>query len=212
MHRRIGKRNRERVERATVRLVERGGHGVLVPGGFILTATHCIDWSGTGGMVLGDVYPTGIETASGVKFRVGVYACDPVADIAVLGELENQECSDDADAFQGWCEQVEPVALCTSDIETGQPCPVFVYTHKHEWIAGSVTRFGALVQSSVALCAEDIESGTSGSPVVTGDGLLLGIVSNTSSHPAGASCGGMPVPYMSLPHWVLARTGLRLHE
>lgn len=57
--------------------------GVHVPGELILTATHCIDWSGTGGMVLGDEYPTDIETASGVKFRAGVCACDPVSDIAV---------------------------------------------------------------------------------------------------------------------------------
>ena len=49
--------SRRRVERATVRLVERGGQGVLVPGGFILTATHCINWCGTGMMALGEVYP-----------------------------------------------------------------------------------------------------------------------------------------------------------
>src|SRR5579862_4192191 len=84
----ISAENCRRVEAATVRLPEKGGCGVLVPGGFILTATHCIEWSGTGGMVLGDVYPTSIETASGAKFRVDVAACEPVADIAVLGELD----------------------------------------------------------------------------------------------------------------------------
>jgi hypothetical protein len=31
-----------RVENATVRLSDLGGLGVLVPGGFIATATHCI--------------------------------------------------------------------------------------------------------------------------------------------------------------------------
>jgi hypothetical protein len=210
VHCRIGKRNRERVERATVRLVERGGQGVLVPGEFILTATHCIAWSGTGGMALGDEYPTDIETASGVKFRAGVYSCDPVADIAVLGELDDQQCPDDAEAFEQWREQVEPVALSDHQFKAGQSCPVFIYTHKHEWIAGKVTRYGRFVGSGVALFAEGIESGTSGSPVVTADGLLLGIVSNASSDRAGAS-GSMPVAYMSLPHWVLARTGLRLH-
>src|ERR1039458_360260 len=76
----MSKESRTRVEQATVRLVEKGGRGVLVPGEFILTATHCIDWSGTGGMVLGDVYTAEIETASGAKFRLGAVACDPVSD------------------------------------------------------------------------------------------------------------------------------------
>jgi hypothetical protein len=45
---------------------------VLVPVEFIITATHCIDWSGTGGMAMGEVYTAEIETASGEKFRLGV--------------------------------------------------------------------------------------------------------------------------------------------
>lgn len=79
----ISEANRRRVEMATVRLPEKGGCGVLV-GEFILTATHCIDWSGTGGMALGDVYANAIRTASGAKFRLGVAACEPVSDIAAL--------------------------------------------------------------------------------------------------------------------------------
>jgi hypothetical protein len=53
----MSEESRTRVERATVRLVERGGRGVLVPGEFIITATHCIVWSGAGGMPMGDVDP-----------------------------------------------------------------------------------------------------------------------------------------------------------
>ena len=171
--------NRTRVEQATVQLVERGGRGVLAPGAFILSATHCIPWRGTGVMALGEVYPTEIETPSGVKFRVGVDACDPVADIAALGELDNQEFPDDADRFEEWRGSVKPVPLNYRWIEPEQVEPVFIYTHKREWIAGSVTRFGFdIPYSSVALLVERIESGMSGSPVVTADGLLLGIVSN----------------------------------
>lgn len=180
--------SRTRVETATVHLVERGGQGVLVPGEFIITATHCIDWTGTGGMVLGDVYPIEIETASGAKFRLGPVACEPVSDMAVLGELDNQQCPDDAEAFEQWREQVEPVPLSTRQLEVGQSCPIFILTHKRKWIAGRVTRYGIPGQppgSSVALFAEGIESGTSGSPVVTANGLLLGIVSHTSSHRPG---------------------------
>src|SRR5262245_38143525 len=42
------------VQLATVQIQKKGGRGVLVPGGFVLTAAHCVEWSPEGGMVLGD--------------------------------------------------------------------------------------------------------------------------------------------------------------
>jgi hypothetical protein len=189
--------NRKRVELATVQLVEQGGRGVLVPGELILTATHCIPWRGTGMMALGEVYQTEIETSRGAKFRLGAYACDPVADIAALGELDDQECPDDADRFEEWRGSVEPVPLNYRPIEPGQVEPVFIYTHKGEWIEGTVTRYGFdIPYSSVAMSVGSIPSGTSGSPVVTSDGLLLGIVSQDER---------MPVCAMALPRWALDR-------
>jgi hypothetical protein len=212
----MSEESRTRVERATVRLVQKGGRGVLVPGEFIITATHCIVWSGTGRMAMGGVDPTEIETPTGAKFRLGTVACEPVSDVAVLGELDYQDCPDDVEAFEEWREQVEPVAISALQIEVGQSCPVFIFTHKREWLAGSVTRYGMpgqLAGSNVALIAEGIQSGTSGSPVVTADGLLLGIVSHTISNPtAGKACGSIPVVHMALPHWVLARIGLNLKD
>lgn len=79
-------------------------------------------------MALGEVYPTEIETPNGEKFRIGVYACDPVADIAALGELDNQTWPDDADRFEEWRGQVEPVPLSYRRIKPGQVEPVFIYT------------------------------------------------------------------------------------
>jgi hypothetical protein len=193
----LSDKDRRRVEQATVRLVKTGSRGVLAPGEFIFSATHCIPWRGTGTMALGEVYPIQIETASGVNFRLGAHACDPVADIAALGELDNQQCPDDADHFKEWRGQVEPVPLCYRRIKPGQVEPVFIYTHKDEWIEGSVTRYGRdIPYSSVALSVSRIESGTSGSPVVTADGLLLGIVSHDER---------MPVCAMAVPRWVLDR-------
>lgn len=66
-----------RVENATLRMEALGGLGVLVPGGFVLTATHCIQWSGTGGMALGDASPEPVRTPDGTQFRLGLAACDP---------------------------------------------------------------------------------------------------------------------------------------
>ena len=78
-----------------------------------------------------------------------------------------------------------------------------------------MTRYGYdIPHSGVASLAEGIESGTSGSPVVTADGLMLGIVSNSNGHSANEACGTMPACGMALPRWVwiasiLARIGLQ---
>ena len=42
---------RKKVEQATIR-TKTGGQGVVVPDGLILTASHCINWSHRGEMVL----------------------------------------------------------------------------------------------------------------------------------------------------------------
>jgi hypothetical protein len=205
--------NRERVEAATVRLPEKGGCGVLVPGGFILTATHCIDWSGTGRMAMGEEYPTEINTANGAKFHVGVLACDPVSDIAVLGELDNQTFYDDVEAFEEWRERVKPVPLSTRLLRGQQSCLLFVLTHRRKWIAARATRTGPRFQpldGRVGLTAKRIESGTSGAPIVTAEGRLYGIVSHSGAAAAkDLQWGSIPVAHLALPAWVLARVRAR---
>jgi hypothetical protein len=104
-------RIKERIAGATVRLSNSGGRGVLVPGGFILTAAHCVTWDHEGGMVLGDWYVERVETATGVTMLAQVYAVEPVADIAVLGGPDGQELFDDAEAFETFTEATRPVPL-----------------------------------------------------------------------------------------------------
>ena len=198
----VSAENRGRVEAATVRLIEKGGCGVLVPGGFILTATHCIDWSGTGRMAMGEEYPTKIKTPDGAKFRVGVLACDPVSDIAVLGGLDNQNFYEDVEAFEEWRERVKPVPLSTRLLKGQQSCPAFILTHRRKWIAARATRTGPRFQpldGSVGLTTKRIESGTSGSPIVTAEGRLYAIVSNSgAAHADGLQCGSIPVAHLAL--------------
>lgn len=55
----------DHIIKATVRLLGKGGQGVLVPGKLILTAAHCVTWDADGGMVLGDHYIEDITTANG---------------------------------------------------------------------------------------------------------------------------------------------------
>ena len=73
------------VANATVQLQGLGGRGVVVTGGFILTATHCIRWDGSGGMTLGNHYSEIVNTKGGDRFRVGISAADPVSDMAAPG-------------------------------------------------------------------------------------------------------------------------------
>ena len=56
---------KKRVEKATVKLISKGGQGILVPGGFIITAAHCVDFDCGGSMALGEYFIEEIETIKG---------------------------------------------------------------------------------------------------------------------------------------------------
>ena len=87
------------VANATVTLLGRGGQGVLVSGNLIITAAHCIDFKCEGQMVLGDYFIEEIKTTQG-KLKVAPLAVEPVSDVAVLGSLDDQEFSEEADFLQ----------------------------------------------------------------------------------------------------------------
>jgi hypothetical protein len=100
---------KKRAEAATVRLTRLKGQGVLVPGGFVLTAAHCVGWTAEGGMTLGDYFYEPITTNGNGSFRVSVDAIEPVADIAALREVDGQVLYDDCAAFEIFCEATPPV-------------------------------------------------------------------------------------------------------
>jgi S1-C subfamily serine protease len=192
------------VEAATVRLVDVGGQGVLVPGGFILTAAHCVDWDGHGGMALGDHMLESVETKDGKRFRLSVAAVEPCADIAVLECADNQMFYDDADAFESWVEQVAPVPVRDSLLAPDEPILIHVLTHDRGWVGGRATKHGLRQVGRVAIETIDpIEGGTSGGPVVDADGALVGVVSWTAEG-SGAEGGAIPLACHALPAWVLA--------
>jgi S1-C subfamily serine protease len=199
---------KQRVKAATVRLTKQGGQGVLVPGGYILTAAHCIEWSGTGGMALGDHFLEPVETRDGRTFRALVCAAEPVADIAVLCPPDNQERPEDSEAFDLFAAEVESVRLYPNAVQLDEEIPVLVLTHKGGWIKGTVRRYGPPGDlpngGAWVLAASKFEAGTSGGPVVDQAGRLLGLVSHsTSSATQGTFDCLMPVPCMALPRWLV---------
>jgi S1-C subfamily serine protease len=96
------------------------------------------------------------------------------------------------------------VPLCVEDPPVREPFPVYIYTHTETWIEASAT----IVREEVASLWLDvpgaIEGGTSGSPVVTEQGEVIGIVSLFGSEQDGTHCvGPQPRPARALPVWVL---------
>jgi hypothetical protein len=193
---------RDRVERATVKLKKLGGKGVLVPGGYILTAAHCLEWDGRGGMVLGDHFLETIITADGKELLTEVRCAEPCADIAVLGVPDNQTFYDEAEALEEWCEQTTPVSLRTTPVPHSYPNDEFLIVHFQNlaggWMSGRVARYGLPLEEdagSVVLQCQggELVSGMSGSPIVDDAGGLVGVISN------GTKEGSMPVAFWALP-------------
>jgi hypothetical protein len=212
----LGAAARKRVAAATVRVGD-GGQGVLVPGGLVLTAAHCISWSGTGRMALGEHFVESVRTKSGASFRLGPIAVEPVADIAVLAGLDNQVFFDDADAFEAWHEGTDPLPLsagferwCGAGKDgVLQKFNVHVLTHTGKWVDGHASRVfvswwkpGATVGINMR---QPIRGGTSGGPVVDDAGALVGVVSFSSEVKRGPCEGGVPYAAQALPRWVLDR-------
>lgn len=204
---------RRRVERATVRLPDRGSQGVLVPGRFVVTAAHCVRWTETGRMGLGEPFLERVETPTGLTFQMEIVAVEAVSDVAVLGPADDQQLPDDADRFVEWAEATEPVTVAAWDPPPRKPVlradgslepdaepavAVHVRTCDGRWLTGRAVQHGYFVISPrLGLELESpVPSGTSGGPVVDASGQLLSVVSSNSiSYPLTRV----------LPRWIWSR-------
>lgn len=199
----------DRVRAATVTLPERGGRGVLAPGGLVLTATHCLGWDGSLGLALGDHHPVLVE-AGGCSFRLGPRFGDGVSDMAALGALDDQAFPNDERVFAEWQRQLRPVPLSpwlprTPDArrlrrqpEPWVSHPARLLSLDGRWFAG-VVKYDFDPSGKVWLEAEEpLESGMSGGPVVDEQGRLLGVIS------WGSEYGQIPPARFAMPAWILA--------
>jgi hypothetical protein len=201
---------RRRALAATVTLAGRGGRGVLVPGGFILTAAHCVDFTTSGEMATGEEHLESVITTTGATFRLSVHAVEPVADIAVLGEADDQVFVEDAERFGAFCDSTLPVPVSVDDFEYRAPVRVLVLSLGNKWIAATAMRGGIPDKAppTVGVEAEDnIRSGMSGGPFIDEvEGTLVGIVSWSAEGRSGDSREGvMPRPHLALPRWAWHR-------
>jgi hypothetical protein len=134
---------------------------------------------------------------------------NPVTDLAVLCEPDNQALSDQADAYRQLTEAATPFALGRlrfSHPRRGLPFdPAFsdakMLSLDGEWFACRITSYGRVL--SVEAPTQQIEDG-SGSPIIRPDGSATGVLCIGSERDGG---GPNPLLFDQLPAW-LARTAL----
>jgi len=106
--------------------------------------------------------------------------------------------------FLKFCEATEPVPLCTTDFLVSDPFPVHILTHDK---VGSAAKRSNSMSNASSLCVDagaDIAGSTSGGPVVTGDGLRLGVISHAGGPLGGAKTEvGIPLLYLTAPGYLL---------
>ena len=203
---------RRRVALATVTVVkdeeaDSKGRGFLVPGGYVLTAAHCLPWSGEGEMPLGDHFLVTIIVADGSRLKGEVVAVEPVSDIAVIASPDGQTFPREANAFDEFVDSTEGLIVCKDEFPLGEAFPIGIFTHEEHWISGSASQWRENAPTLFVETTPAVSGGTSGSAVLNDYGEVVGVVS-TASEPAdepegrGTNTGTCARPCQSLPVWV----------
>jgi hypothetical protein len=187
----------ERVEKATVKIPETHGRGVLVAGGYVLTAAHCVQWNP---MMIEQDHILQTVVSGRRKVRLGLAAAEPVADIAALSIADNQTFHRDHDQFERICASIKPVPLARDHEETFR---AHVWTHERRWVYATASIVGPHESALSIMFHEPIKGGTSGSPIVNDAGKLVAVVSNSSEGTA-TPWGCQPRPQANLPVWLVA--------
>ena len=153
-------------------------------------------------MALGDFYMERIKTKAGREVIGDVLFADPVSDTALLCPPDGQDFYKEEQEFQSFCDETEPLRLSFIRPAVFESFPLAILSHEGFWIEGTGKFCNENYRSVWIEAEKQIECGTSGGPIVTADGELLGIVSHFSNGSAG--CDG-PIPFASrvLPFWVI---------
>jgi len=174
---------RSLIEKATVKLPDVGGQAVLVKGGFLLTAAHCLELLTTGGIALGDRSPVLVAPPTGSQFRAAALSVEPLSDIAVLAELDH---SDESRAsFYEFADNTTAVEISLDEPHFGEWFDVYILSYNGEWLEGRAAIWQPHARCLGICSMNKIESGTSGGPVVDAAGRLVAIMSRTSEHNHG---------------------------
>ena len=119
---------------------------------------------------------------------------DPVSDLAVLGPPDNQDLSEECDAYEAFVEQL--AAFSTADI---LPTPLSHEMPEGEigWVFSLAGKWQQCRMSQVGgplwLSGASIDAGMSGSPILSANGRAVGVI--VSNH-------AQPRLWHGLPSWI----------
>jgi hypothetical protein len=108
--------DKQRVEKATVTMLKKGGQGVLVPGNYFITATHVVEVIYTGMAALD--YPHVEPAKAGQEDLVmQVCAAEAFSDIAVLEEPSDTNFIEWAEVYNVFRKKTSPVPVCLTALK-----------------------------------------------------------------------------------------------
>jgi hypothetical protein len=115
------------------------------------------------------------------------FFADPIADIAVIGEPDSQELSEQAEQFRALVE------ACPADKETA----AWMLSLEGEWFRCTARHYGGPLITSKA--KQRIQGGMSGSPILAADASVIGVATTSSVGPSNQENGTHPRPVWDLP-------------
>lgn len=195
------------IEKAVVTLPNKRGKGVLIKGGFVMTAAHCISCTCSGIMPNNYNNPVLVK-AGGKTFRLNILFVDPISDISVLGPLDQQDFIGDYNAFSSYIKSVKPLRIAKNVFKIPfEPLPLKAFNKDRQWIDinARITNFEA--HSIFFKANYQIKPGASGGPIINQFGELVSIISSVSFGSIEAT-GTSPIPHLTLPKWILFHIGM----
>jgi hypothetical protein len=179
------------------------GRGFVVNGGHrpvIITAAHCLPFlppcHGASHTEERNYEALLAPLGSSPTVWAECLFANPVADIAVLGSPDNQELSDEAEAYEALVESLAPISIAVAP-EQGRG---WMLSLERKWFGCTVEYFKRVDGPLwISAPAQPIEGGMSGSPVISDDGAAIGIVCLGGSQNGGLN----PRLVRDLPSWLL---------
>jgi len=192
---------------------EKVGLGVLVGGGLLLTAAHCLEFDNDTGsrLVLGEHVHFEIETARGGTLRAAPMFVESISDIAVLGPLDRYAYDSEwVEAYESYREKTRPVPLWKGEgprpaSSTGTGAREFgirIRSHEKGWISGTATVFLAGRPHIWIKTDERIDGRMSGGPIVNESGDLVSVVTAAGGYLGTTNEGHAPLLRHALPEWL----------